>query len=56
MDKITKEIAQIIEFQMSKQYYDIQSSGLSTKQVEDINDFVKGITKSGVIPYPLKYR
>ena len=56
MNKITKDIANFLQSQIESQPYITQNNGLSSQQVEEINNFVKGFNKNGPIPYPMKVR
>lgn len=56
MDKFTQEIANILEAQIDNKQYQIQLSGLTLEQVEEITKFARGYSRSGIIPFPLKMR
>ncbi|HET6589098.1 MAG: hypothetical protein AB7V56_04260 [Candidatus Nitrosocosmicus sp.] len=57
MNKITKEIANILHNEIDNQTYDIQNSGLSTEQINEIKKFVSTYNRSGFGGfYPLKAR
>lgn len=57
MNQITKEIANILEAQIDNRPYEIQANGLSKEQLEEINKFASGYSKSsGFFPFPLKGR
>ncbi|WP_172602066.1 hypothetical protein [Candidatus Nitrosocosmicus franklandus] len=56
MNKITKEIANILESQINKETYEIQNNGLSAQQQEEIAQFIKMFSKNGLLPFPLKMR
>lgn len=56
MNKITKEIANILEAQIENRPYEIQQDGLTNEQLEEINKFASKYNRSGFGPFPLKYR
>lgn len=56
MNKITKEIANILESQINKDTYEIHNTGFSAQQEEEIAQFVKMFSKNGLLPFPLKMR
>ena len=56
MNNITKEIANILEAQIDNRPYDLQQSGLTQEQVEEINKFASKYNRSGFGFYPLKAR
>ncbi len=56
MNKFTKEIANILEAQIDNKPYDLQQSGLTLEQIEEINKFVGGYSKSSIGPFPMKWR
>ena len=56
MNKITKEIANILQSQIDNQSVEVQNSGLTGDQIDEIKRFASSYTKSGFIPYPLKGR
>lgn len=56
MNKNIKEIASILESRIDNKPYDFQQSGLTNKQIEEINNFARSFGKSGIIPFPLKAR
>ena len=56
MNKFTKEIANILEAQIDNQPCDIQQSGLTLEQVQEITKFARGYSRSGWTPFPLKAR
>jgi hypothetical protein len=56
MNKITKEIANILHNEMDNQTYDIQNSGLSSEQINEIKNFVSTYNRSGFGFYPIKVR
>jgi hypothetical protein len=55
MDKFTKEIAYILQAQIDNQPYETQS-GFTQEQIEEINKFARGYSRSGFFPFPLKGR
>lgn len=56
MNKITKEIANILQNQIDNQSDDFQNSGLSAEQIAEIKKFASTYTRSGFVPFPLKAR
>ncbi|HEX5186575.1 MAG TPA: hypothetical protein VFV86_06760 [Nitrososphaeraceae archaeon] len=56
MNKFTKEIANILQAQIDNQPYEVQQSGLTNDQLEEINKFARKYNRSGFGPFPLKYR
>ena len=56
MNKITKEIANILEAQIDNKPYEIVQSGLNQEQLEEINKFVGKYNRSSFGPFPLKSR
>lgn len=56
MNKFTKEIANILQDQIDNKPYEFAQSGLNQEQLEEINKFARGYSRSGLIPFPLKYR
>jgi hypothetical protein len=57
MNKITKEIGNILEAQIDNRPYEIQANGLTKEQLEEINKFARGYSRSGgIFPFPLKQR
>ena len=56
MNKFTQEIANILQAQIENQPYEIQQSGLTLDQIEEISRFARGYNRSGFIPFPLKHR
>lgn len=57
MSRKTREIANILQSQIDKETYEIQNSGLSAQQVEEIVQFGKMFSRnSPVFPFPLKTR
>ncbi len=56
MNKFTKEIVNILDAQIDNKPYEIQQSGLTLEQIEEITKFARGYSRSGFIPYPLKGR
>jgi hypothetical protein len=57
MNRKTREIANILQSQIDKETYEIQNSGLSAQQVEEIVQFGKMFSRnSPVFPFPLKTR
>ena len=56
MNKFTKEIANILQAQIDNQPCEIHQSGLTLEQIEEINKFARGYSRSGWFPYPLKGR
>lgn len=56
MNKFTKEIANILEAQIDNKPYDLQQSGLTLEQIEEINKFASKYSRSGFGFYPLKSR
>ena len=56
MNKFTQEIANILEAQIENKPYEIIQSGLTQEQIEEINKFVSGYSKSSLGPFPLKWR
>ena len=58
MNKITKEIGNILEAQIDNRPYEIQANGLTNEQLEEINKFARGYSRlvAGWGPYPLKGR
>ena len=56
MNNITKEIANILEAQIDNKPYDLQQSGLTQEQIEEVNKFASKYNRSGFGPFPLKYR
>lgn len=56
MNKVTKEIASILESQIKNQPEEVQINGLSTKQIDEINDFVNAFIRNGIGPFPMKLR
>jgi hypothetical protein len=56
MNNITKEIANILEAQIDNRPYEIQASGLTNEQLEEINKFASKYNRSGFGFYPLKGR
>lgn len=56
MNKITKEIANILQSQIDNQSFDFQSSGLTVEQIDEIKKFASSYTRSGFVPFPLKAR
>jgi len=56
MNKFTKEIANILEAQIDNKPYDLQQSGLTLEQIEEINKFASKYTRSGFGWFPLKNR
>ena len=56
MDKFTKEIANILQAQIDNQPYEIQQSGFTQEQIEEINKFARGYSRSALYPFPLKTR
>ncbi len=56
MNKITKEIGNILEAQIENRPYEIQANGLTNEQLEEINKFASKYNRSGYGFYPLKSR
>lgn len=56
MNKLTKEIVSILEAQIDNRPYEIQQSGLTNEQLEQINKFARGYSRSSFGPFPLKMR
>ena len=57
MNKITQEIATILQSQIDQENYEIQYAGLSSEQTEEIIKFGKGFSRNGAFfPFPLKTR
>ena len=56
MNKLTKEIANILEAQIDNKPYEIIQSGLNQEQLEEINKFAGKYNRSGFGPFPLKSR
>jgi hypothetical protein len=56
MNRKTREIANILQSNIDKETYEIQNSGLSSQQVEEIAQFAKMFSRNGLIPFPLKMR
>lgn len=56
MNKITREIANILEAQIEGQTSQTQLSGLTIDQIGEISKFAKGYSRSAPFPYPLKVR
>ncbi len=56
MNKITKEIGNILEAQIDNRPYEIQANGLTNGQLEEINKFARAYNRSGFNPFPLKMR
>jgi len=56
MNKFTKEIANILDAQIANKPYDLQQSGLTQEQIEEITKFASGYSKSGFGFFPLKGR
>ena len=56
MNKFTKEIANILQAQIDNIPSEIQQSGLTLDQMEEINKFARGYNRSGLIPFPMKIR
>ncbi|TVP40335.1 hypothetical protein [Candidatus Nitrosocosmicus arcticus] len=56
MNKFTKEIANILEAQIDNKPYEIQASGLTQEQIEEITKFASRYSKSGFGFFPLKGR
>jgi hypothetical protein len=56
MNNITKEIANILEAQIDNKPYEIQASGLTNEQLEEINKFASKYNRSGFGFFPLKHR
>ncbi len=57
MNKFTKEIANILQAQIDNTPFEIQQSGLTLDQIEEITKFARGYSKSsGFFPFPLKGR
>ena len=56
MNNITKEIANILEAQIDNKPYDLQQSGLTQEQIEEVNKFARKYSRSGFGFYPLKSR
>ncbi len=56
MNKFTKEIVNILDAQIENRPYEIQQSGLTNEQLEEINKFARGYSKSSIGPFPMKWR
>ncbi|GKS61378.1 hypothetical protein YTPLAS21_08360 [Candidatus Nitrosocosmicus sp.] len=57
MNKITREIANILQDQIDNQTVEIQNNGLSAEQAEEIQKFARSLSRnSPFFPYPLKGR
>ena len=56
MDKFTKEIANILQAQIDNQPYETQQRGFTQEQIEEINKFARGYSRSALYPFPLKTR
>ena len=56
MNKYTKEIANILQAQIDNQPCEIQQSGFTQEQMEEINKFARGYNRSALFPFPLKTR
>ncbi len=56
MNKFTKEIVNILDAQIENKPYEIQQSGLTLEQLEEINKFARGYSRSSFGPFPLKMR
>jgi hypothetical protein len=56
MNKFTQEIANILQAQIENQPYEIQQSGLTLDQIEEISRFARGFSRSASFPFPLKTR
>jgi hypothetical protein len=57
MNRKTREIASILQSQIDKEKFEIQNSGLTVEQVEEIMKFTQLFSRnSPFFPYPLKAR
>jgi len=57
MNKITREIANILQNKIYNEALEIQNGGLSAEQTEEILKFVRSFSRnSPFFPYPLKGR
>ena len=57
MNKITRELANILQDQIDNQTVEIQNNGLSAEQAEEIQKFARSLSRnSPFFPYPLKGR
>jgi hypothetical protein len=56
MNNIKREVASILLSQIDKEKFEIQNSGLSAQQVEEIAHFAKMFSRNNPIPFPLKMR
>ncbi|WP_161486275.1 hypothetical protein [Candidatus Nitrosocosmicus hydrocola] len=57
MNKITIEIANILQNQINNEDLEIQNGGLSAEQTEEILKFARSFSRnSPFFPYPLKGR
>jgi len=57
MNKITREIADILQNKIDNEALEIQNNGLSAEQTEEILKFARSLSRnSPFFPYPLKGR
>lgn len=57
MNKITREIANILQNKIDNEALEIQNNGLSAEQTEEILKFARSLSRnSPFFPYPLKGR
>lgn len=57
MNKITREIANILQIQIDNEALEFQNGGLSAEQTEEILKFARSISRNGFgFPFPLKSR
>ena len=57
MNKITREIANILQNKIDNEALEIQNKGLSAEQTEEILKFSKSFSRSSpFFPFPLKAR
>ena len=57
MNKLTKEIANILQSQIENERVEIQNNSLSADQTEEVLKFARSFSRnSPFFPYPLKAR
>ena len=57
MNKITREISNILQNQIDNQTLEIQNNGLSVEQTEEVLKFERSLSRnSPFFPFPLKAR
>jgi hypothetical protein len=56
MNKITKEIGNILNNEIYNEAYDLKNSGLSVEQIDEIKKFSSTYSRNNLMPFPLKMR